>query len=1707
MQTKLLAALIFSLLIVPFISSLGALAELSTSSEVSPLDSSSQIVWKQTNGPPGGTIQQLINNPFHHNELYVLTNSGIVYKSEDKGEHWRQISESTISGYTSIAAYKDLCFFAGPSGLKQYNGTQISTIFPQPMNTVIISNNKIFATRNSQDTPVLFYSVLNSSVYTWISISPPKTVLNGLVMPPSNQIVPYAFQVLNIVNLDNRIIAGIALNMGGLNSQFSNSQLFASEDMGKTWSQVNLGLPSNRIISRIFQDPSNAQHLILTCKYNMMHDFLVPVSSLLKESTNGGLSWRQFTQSSLNSNGIADINMIGSQYYLLSPDDSLGILKLNSSSIEQIPMPRLPEYPTIIFNIETILIDFDNPDIVYGAATSWGYGVFKSTDGMHTWKKIDKEIIASSPSIVLPHPNNSSIILTNGNYIQQKYITLDGGNTWLPYTPVIGGDEIKIDPSNPNHIILIDENTNIYESYNLGSTFTQINNNFYGAKIYDFQIDPNDPGKIYAANVGTGMSQFTTEGWQSIIGSPDYTYAFQIDPQDSNIIYASCSPKTFENDSSILKYDSRQTDNFGWTQIAKFENTSGITSLQFDPSNPNVMYAGVIGQTGTVYRSIDKGNTWQKLNNDLTFTTIWGHSQLQIDPRDKNTAYAGTWGGGTFKTTNAGKDWTLLDLNHTFSPTWLAISDSNPNIIYACDRLEAKIHRSNDSGLTWNTYYDFGKNYSLTAAVAIDPTDPNTIYASAFSPPLAHEGSFIKIKNGQRIADMTTLLPRSIIDITIDKKNVNTVYITTHVYGVYKSIDGGASWRRLDDNGNGLPRTGFYDVEIDPNDSSKVFATALSGELPWYMAPPDFQNLQGNCGVYESKDGGDHWTQILQTVSEARGIAIDPINTQNLYVADMMGGIWVSNNGGINWHQENSGLGCISMTSVKLKEGQIYASTQGSGVYSGTVQINGSIIWDSAKSNKPKAFVSNIQIRIDPADSNRIYAAAYPGGLLRSDDGGAHWNDKNFLTPSIKVDDPTRQGYYIFDIDSTNSSNIWLGVYGKGLFVSHDRMEYDMPSNGINNLMAGKHIRAVKINPNNPNEIYVGTEEGIFVTQDNGQHWNQLNNGLQTLDIRSLKIASSTYAPYEDSFSDGKADGWIFWGNNPDPNGLQTGWSVINESGNYVLQGHGHNLARAGSETWQDYTFEVKIKLIQGGLHVSTRWDGSTSRYFLWYDQNGMTLNKQYDGMTKVDDNLASASEQISTGQWHTLRTDLKGANIKIYLDNILKINYTDPQPLFSGNICFETFEGSIVQVDDVKVQAAPTENVYAGTGGYGIYKFDSASGTWVNLGRTLGISYWTTWERRMYQFSSILFDPAIPGRVYLGHFPGGFFVSNDSGQTWKDSSIGLGNDGVFTLTMDPRNNSILWAGTYNGVAESVNGGKTWQLRNNGMPPQQWPFTVAIDSSNTDIMYATTKNGQNKGISIRNQFLGVVMKSTDGGQNWFKIMNGISDQNEYYKLLIYPRNHNVLFLSSSNGVFLSEDAGATWKPINNGLPTTNNQARDNVADNLALTCDNKTLLLGVLSYGMWKADISQIDSLLTSPTPTPSPTPKPTSTPTLSPTQSPSPTQMPTITPTPTTSPAPSQSTEPSPTSTSAATNTPTITPSPQVTSTPTLNPTLTPPATIVATAPSNPAQTAPPSSSPIPSPSVPEFQPWIAFPILVIAAIVFLVLGKKRGAQRSPLS
>lgn len=1507
------------------------------------------IQWESLQGPPGGgTVRDLVQNPYNTSELYTVI-KGNIYKSENKGKNWRLVDGLENVIISAIAISEDKLFVCG-NGLKYFDeNDNLIQINGEWWDSVFISDNKIFITRNAEaeGNIIIRYANLGSENLLWQDITPTTIELGELALLLSNSELSRYVEITHVVASGDRILINIVVNVEG-SGEMTKGNLYISDDAGKTWNPKEFDIPDSVIASAIVQNPLNPNHIVVGFRHPILHEFTYPISQMIFETHDAGNTWSNMTNLDRPTNGIADITIANSVYYVTNPWDGY-ILKLDGTQYEYLAMPTVEEFGEIGFGLAKLIIDPDDGNIVYGMTDPiWALGLVKSEDNMRTWHKMDGDIIGTSPTILITHPTNPGTIYTTSNVLQEAYMTRDGGKTWEPFSPTSSDDEVRIDPFNPDHILLITEMSTIYESFDSGKTWKQINTGFSSAKILDFEISQGIINYIYASNMGVGISRVSEEPeWQYLINSPDYVYDIELDPDDNSIIYASYSPKLFENHSSIWRYSPYQQEGFGWSEILRLEDTRGITSIAFDANDPNNLYAGVIGDRGAIYASNDRGNTWHVLNDDFIMCTVWGQSQLMVDPYNSSTAYAATWLGGTWKTKDAGATWTLLK-EAPISSTALSINNKNTDIVYLADRSSPTVWKSEDGGNIWHEMANFTSDGALLVMRVL--VDGDIVYASTFNPALGGGKLYKSSDAGINWSDVTGTLPKGILDIAIDPTNSDIVYITTNINGVYKSTDGGTNWLRLDKH----PYVGVYDIEVDPINPTILYTAARGGSLPsWFTEIsgdfPDGISFEDSAGVYKSTDSGNTWEKILATTASCRTVRLHPDEHNVLFALDLIDGLKISTDAGKSWSFVSAELGTQVLTSCAIGSDRIYVGTQGCGVNGGDFDLNtNQITWQKSRSNKPVPEVYNIQIQVDPTNSNNIFITSYPGGMYASVDGGLTLRDRNAITPSVVVDYPLQEGYYALAINPNDSTNMWMGTWGKGIYESYNSMLLNVPAG-----LFGKHIRKVVIDPQDPNVVYAATKEGVFVTKDEGVSWEVMNNGLGTTDIISLKLLSMDLNPFSDDFEDDDSQFWQF----------DDGWSVIKDGENYVLQGTGHAWANTGQDSWSDYTFEARIKpVIYGGIHIVFR-KNNEGRYFLGFHQGGLYLSKQYNQWSEFDNNIATSSGSFSPNQWYDFRLEVVGDRIQIYINDILKIDYIDSDPLLNGSIAFETLDDqTIFYIDDIQVTMHKTDHqLYAGTNGYGIYKYDFTIGQWKNLGRTLGGGWWNPWERRMYQFSSLLFHPDVSGRVFLGHFPSGFFISEDGGHNWVDSSLGLGNDGMFSLTMHPHNHDILYAGTYNGVFKSMDGGHTWEMKSNGMPSEQWPYTIAIDDNEPNIMYASTKNGQNKGFCHRNSFCGIVMKSTDGGESWFQIMNGLDEKSEFYTLLIYPLNHDILFLSTNRGVYISRDAGNTWQAANSGLPNTHNQVRDNVAQNLTLTADHKYLILGLVNYGIWKADLSGIE--------------------------------------------------------------------------------------------------------------------------------------------------
>ncbi len=305
-----------------------------------------------------------------------------------------------------------------------------------------------------------------------------------------------------------------------------------------------------------------------------------------------------------------------------------------------------------------------------------------------------------------------------------------------------------------------------------------------------------------------------------------------------------------------------------WRMIGPFRGGRTVGAVGV-PQQPNVFYIGV--NNGGVWKTTDYGRTWVPIFDDQQTGSV---GDIVVAPSNPNVIYVGTGegiqrpdlsvGNGIYKSTDAGKNWMHIGLEDAQQIGGLAIDPTNENRIFVAalghpygPNAERGVYRSVDGGKTWEKVLYKDENTGAIQ-VAIDPKDPNIIYADMWS---ARQGPW---ENGAWDG------PGS---------------------GLFKSTDGGNTWKQLT---NGLPSTsqglGRIGFCIAQSNTQRLYATVNSDSLG---------------GIYRSDDAGETWNKI-QTDSRLWGrgddfaeIKADPKNADVVYTLDVV--TWKSEDGGKTW--------------------------------------------------------------------------------------------------------------------------------------------------------------------------------------------------------------------------------------------------------------------------------------------------------------------------------------------------------------------------------------------------------------------------------------------------------------------------------------------------------------------------------------------------------------------------------------------------------------------------------------------------------------------------------------------------------------------------------------------------------------------------------------------------------------------------------------
>lgn len=495
----------------------------------------------------------------------------------------------------------------------------------------------------------------------------------------------------------------------------------------------------------------------------------------------------------------------------------------------------------------------------------------------------------------------------------------------------------------------------------------------------------------------------------------------------------------------------------------------------------------------------------------------------------------------------------------------------NPRVYYF-GAVGGGVWKTTDGGVTWKPLFDQQSTQAI-GAIAVAPSDPNTIYVGTGEPSLRNDitfgnGMYKSIDGGiswQRIGLEDT---RHIAKVIVDPSDPNVVFVAAVGHasgpnterGIFKSEDGGKTWKKVlfhDDD------TGAIDLCMDPANSHILFAALYQiFRAPWALTAGG-----PGSGLYKSSDGGETWTQIkghgLPEGPLGRiGVAVAPNSTRvyALIEAKTAGGMYRSEDGGANWTLVN---GDHNLTQRPWYFSQIFADPGNPDlVYSLAYRMLRSIDGGRTFQSIAGSHADHHALWIDPSDSRRMIEGN-DGGATISVDGGGVWTPENNQptgqfyhaitdhrfryriygaqqdSSSVSIASSTTHGAiddtdwypvaggesgYIAP-DPSNEAIVYAGAYAGTLTRLNLKTGEAQMISPWPQFMDGLSASQVKhrfnwtspviFSPNDPHTLYNGAEV-IFKTTDNGMSWTAISPDL-TRNDKTKQMSSGGPVSHDDA--------------------------------------------------------------------------------------------------------------------------------------------------------------------------------------------------------------------------------------------------------------------------------------------------------------------------------------------------------------------------------------------------------------------------------------------------------------------------------------------------------------------------------------------------------------------------------------------------------------
>jgi len=687
----------------------------------------------------------------------------------------------------------------------------------------------------------------------------------------------------------------------------------------------------------------------------------------------------------------------------------------------------------------------------------------------------------------------SVIILFSGNFLSAQAVdpSLFNSMKWRMIGPHRGGRTVGAVgvPKQPNVFYIGVNNGGVWKTTDYGRTWFPIFDDQPTGSIGDIVVAPSNPDVVYVGSgeglqrpdlsVGDGMYKSTDAGktWVHVgLENGQQIGGLSIDANNENRVFAAVLGHPYGPNTERGVY---RTLNGGktWERVLYIDENTGATQVAIDPKNPNVVYADLWAgrqgpwENGTwdgpesgLFKSTDGGTTWKKLTNGLPSTKQGlGRIGFCVAPSDPNRLYATVDAGdfgGIYRSNDGGESWSQMNPDGRY---WGRGSDfaevkadpQNADIVYTANVV---VWKSTDGGKTWKDFRGApgGDDYHR---IWINPENSNTILIAC------DQGAIITVNGGQTFSSWYNQPTAQFYHVSVDNDFPYNVYGGQQESGsvgiASRGNDGQITFREW--HPVAVEEYGY--VAADPLDPNIIYG----GKITKY----DKRTGQVQNIAPEALRSGKY--RFLRTAP----VLFSPVDPKTLYFAGNV--LFKTTDGGNRWD--------IISPDLTRESWDIPASV---GIYT-TEQLK----------KMPRRGVI-YTVAPSPKDINIIWAGTDDGFIQLTKDGGKTWIN---VTP-LEITSWSKVS--LIEASHFDVNTAYAAVNRIRCDDLHPHI-YKTTDAGktwkqIITGLPDEPINAVHEDPVKKGLLFAGSERSVYVSFDDGSHWQSLRLNMPVTSIRDLVI-------------------------------------------------------------------------------------------------------------------------------------------------------------------------------------------------------------------------------------------------------------------------------------------------------------------------------------------------------------------------------------------------------------------------------------------------------------------------------------------------------------------------------------------------------------------------------------------------------------------------